>query len=153
MVSLYHRATPSQARILRAVEGAVKNAADAHPEWEFNSYIARSIAKRAAGTLTAQWPDVLAARSVPSDSDEEESCVSSRPASSLTWCKQAGKGTSEVSKRSGRGASQAIRRSPLPSLWKHLSIMCGQAKYAGQNERAETLIKVLRLVASMQEKK
>ena len=60
MVSLYKRATPSQARILRSVEGAVKNAADGHPSYNLPENFARSVAKRAAGTLTAQWPDVLA---------------------------------------------------------------------------------------------
>ena len=62
MASLYRRATPSQQRILRIVEGAVKNASDAHPEVLISPRLKRSIAKRAAGTLTAQWPDVLAAR-------------------------------------------------------------------------------------------
>jgi hypothetical protein len=71
MVSLYKRATPSQVRILWAVEGAVLNTADCHSELgailKPNPGLARSIAKRAAGTLTAQWPDVLAVRSAPSD--------------------------------------------------------------------------------------
>lgn len=62
MASLYKRATPSQAYILRAVEGAVKNAQDAHPEIQISQRHRRSIAKRAAGTLTAQWPEVLAAK-------------------------------------------------------------------------------------------
>src|SRR5258708_36230971 len=52
---------------MRAVEGAVLNVADAHGRPR-DRYIARSIAKRAAGTLTASWPEVLAARALlPSD--------------------------------------------------------------------------------------
>src|SRR5260370_35193289 len=67
MAPLYKRASPAQRRILRVVEGAVLNAADAHGRPR-DRYIARSIAKRAAGTLTASWPEVLAARSLlPSD--------------------------------------------------------------------------------------
>lgn len=51
MTSLYKRATPSQHRILRAVEGAVKNVADAHG-LEFSPRHARSIAKRTASTIS-----------------------------------------------------------------------------------------------------
>lgn len=65
MASLYNRATPSQARVLRIIEGAIKNACDAHPEIQISPRHRRSIAKRAAGTLTAQCQDVLAAK--PSD--------------------------------------------------------------------------------------
>lgn len=61
MTSLYNRASPPQARVLRIIEGAIKNAADAHDEIRVSPRHRRSIAKRAAGTLTAQWPDVLAA--------------------------------------------------------------------------------------------
>ena len=65
MASLYKRATPSQHFILRVVEGAVQNAQDAHPEMaRIPPKFTRSIAKRATGTLTAQWPDVLAARAL-----------------------------------------------------------------------------------------
>jgi hypothetical protein len=57
---LWNRATPSQYRMLRAIAGAVRNAAHAH-RLEIPKSFARSVAKRATGTLTAQWPDVLAA--------------------------------------------------------------------------------------------
>ncbi len=53
MASLYKRANDRQQRVLRIVEGAVKNAADHHPEFDYSPHLARSIAKRAAGTLTA----------------------------------------------------------------------------------------------------
>lgn len=61
MTSLYNRASPPQAHVLRIVEGAIKNAAHAHEEIKVSPRHRRSIAKRAAGTLTAQWPEVLAA--------------------------------------------------------------------------------------------
>lgn len=62
MTTLSKRATLRQARVLRMIEGAVKNALDAHPDYATmpRDKLARSIAKRAAGTLTAAWPDVLA---------------------------------------------------------------------------------------------
>lgn len=68
MASLYKRATPAQARMLRIVAGAVMNAAHAHPEVIIPESFARSVAKRAAGTLTAQWPEVLAANCTLSES-------------------------------------------------------------------------------------
>lgn len=61
MASLYSRATPQQARILRMIEGAIVNAAHAHPEIRISPRHRRSIAKRATGTLSSQWPEVLAA--------------------------------------------------------------------------------------------
>lgn len=61
MTTLYKRATPPQQRILRIVEGAIKNAADAHEEIKVSPRHRRSIAKRATGTLTAQFAEVLAA--------------------------------------------------------------------------------------------
>ena len=91
MTSLYNRATPSQKRILRIVEGAVKNAIDAHPGWNVPHNFARSVAKRAAGTLTAQWPDVLAAR--PSDSADDD-IVSSSPRPNRSGSKRDGRGAS-----------------------------------------------------------
>src|SRR5690348_84508 len=51
--------------MLRIVEGAVKNVADKDGK-QFDPYHARSIAKRAVGTLTAQMPEVLAASKIPS---------------------------------------------------------------------------------------
>lgn len=62
MVTLYKRATPTQRQILRIIEGAIKNAGDAHPEIkQLTPRMVRSIAKRAAGTLSSQWAEVLTA--------------------------------------------------------------------------------------------
>ena len=72
MASLYKRANAQQRRILRIVEGAVKNAADHHPEFTcFSPQLARSIAKRAAGTLSAEGKRsalaAVATKGTPSD--------------------------------------------------------------------------------------
>src|SRR4051794_38425435 len=61
MVTLSRRATPPQAMMLRIVEGAIKNASDAHGK-DFDPTFARSVAKRAVGTLSAEMPAVLAAQ-------------------------------------------------------------------------------------------
>lgn len=62
MTTLSKRASPRQKRLLRIVEGAVKNTIDAHPDWRQiePERLARSIAKRAVGTLSSQLDDVLA---------------------------------------------------------------------------------------------
>lgn len=124
------RMHPSKARIARAVRGAVINAADAHPNWHLDPRLASSIAKRAAGTLTAEWPDVLAARLARRQ--ERRSGVGSNPPSR-------------------RGASlQCGRRSPLKAVWQRLSRMVGEAKRAGEDCRAAALIDALRVVAKAQ---
>ncbi|MGM4906310.1 hypothetical protein AB8B21_05465 [Tardiphaga sp. 866_E4_N2_1] len=139
MSSLYKRANPSQKRILRVVEGAVRNAAHAHSDIIVPNSFARSVAKRAAGTLTAQWPDVLAAGfDEPSD----------RVGADISWTAQP-QGAQRL-KRAGRGSPHPLRRSPLPVLWKTLSAQIRPMREAGQSERAAAFIDVLKLIASMQ---
>lgn len=67
MSTLSKRATPLQQRLLRIVEGAVKNALHAHPGVRVPSTFASSVAKRAAGTLSAELAGMLAATPMPSE--------------------------------------------------------------------------------------
>jgi hypothetical protein len=60
MTTLYKRATSRQLLVMRIIEGAVRDAAQAHRGETDIARLARSIAKRATGTLTAEMPDVLA---------------------------------------------------------------------------------------------
>lgn len=139
MASLYKRASPQQRRILRIVEGAVRNAAYSHPEFAITNYFARSIAKRAAGTLTAQWPDVLAARSLPSDRADANSYLFARPRDA------------KIDKRRGRGLSHPRRRqSPLRALWKVLSAQISPLRAAGKTERADAFVEILKMIAELQ---
>lgn len=135
MASLYKRATPSQRRILRAVEGAIKNAAHAHPEIQISPPHRRSIAKRAAGTLTAQWPDVLAAR-VGASSESGDGPTLTGP-----W-RQPPQG----SKAAARGALRLAKRTPWRVLIQQLSRPLTELKAAGLNERAEAYIDVLKMI-------
>lgn len=134
MSSLYSRANARQIRILRAVEGAVHNVAHAHPGWISNRLAARSIAKRAAGTLTAIWPEVLAAPLLAS-SDLTEG----KPSHPLSRVRCG-------STSAARGASQPRKATPYRRLIREISQRIGPAKRAGQIERAETLIEVLRVI-------
>lgn len=150
MPSLYKRATPPQARIMRAVEGAVKNASDAHG-WNLDRRVGRSIAKRAAGTLSAQWPEVLAATSLPSD--WLSTYAPSGKSSALTPCYKGRDGVAQVVKPApGASVSDTRRRSPLSRVWKKLAIAIGKAKREGQIYRAEVLIQAIKIVAAEQQR-
>ena len=63
MTTLANRATPAQHRIMRVIHGACINAGHAHPQAGMTPSFARSIAKRATGTLSA-LPGVLAGKPV-----------------------------------------------------------------------------------------
>lgn len=144
MVSLYKCATPSQLRILRIVEGAVRNAAHGHPEYNIPDTFARSAAKRAAGTLTAQWPDVLAAK--PSEKvDVRGSQYIDRADGVICRTPKASR-ASHRPKATGRGSPQLHRRSPLPRLIKHLSILAGDARRSDNSERLAAIIEILRIM-------
>lgn len=135
MTTLDKRATPRQARVLRMIEGAVRNAAHAHPDAILPPRFARSIAKRAAGTLTSQWRDVLA---LPA-------AAASESADGHSWNRQSGEAET-VGPASRRGASQVRRRAPVRFLHNAVGRMAGEAKRAGDIARHEALRDVLRLI-------
>lgn len=130
--------TPSQLRIFKAVAGAVRNAAESHPSWNIDRRFEHSIAKRAAGTLTAGWPDVLAARSV--SSDEARDSTRTYPASCPVKLRRPGK----------RGSSGFQRRSPLKILWQQIAMQMKGVKASGDMARAAALIDVLKMIAELQ---
>lgn len=117
----------SSKRIYRAVAGAVRNVADCHPDWDMHHpQAARSIAKRAAGTLRAQWPEVLAA--TPSATPRRNA----------------------NSRRRGGGGSLGHRLPPFSArLHREVSRLVRPAKDAGNTERVAALIEVLRIIADM----
>ena len=143
MVTISKRANPTQRQIMRIVEGAVKNAADAHPDWPYHHSIGRSISKRAAGTLSAQLAGMLAAKAQnypPVSAEGETSLIAPPP-------------FAKPVKRSERGESRRSRLSPLRRVWKELSWRVGESRKNNQIERAEALIEMLKVVAALMEKK
>ena len=52
--------TPAKAKVGTIIGGAIDNALHAHPNFKMDMDLKESIIKRAVGTLTSQWPDVLA---------------------------------------------------------------------------------------------
>lgn len=141
MVSLYVRANPRQRKIFRIVEGSVRNTLHAHPDYQLPESAARSIAKRAAGTLTASWPEVLA---IPLESSERSEGIGSVPSGPDS--------VGPAAQRIRRGSPSRMRRPPLfAKLYRELSWRTGEARYKGHSERAETLIEILRLIDRMEQ--
>lgn len=133
MPSLYNRATPSQARILRIIEGAVLNTADAHGESR-DAWAARSIAKRATGTLTAQWPEVLAANSrLPAKAlAPDGKCRACERRAHAIRMRARNERIKLNGGRAERRASQLLRRSPLLVLWERLKREMWHLKHTDQ---------------------
>ncbi len=139
MATLLKRASASQYRMIRIIEGAVKNSIDAHPEWSIDPRFSSSIAKRAVGTLSAQWTETLAAE-MPS----ERALV--KP---LEGHARSGLLAGRIRKGS---VTPCYRRSPLRKVWKELSWRAGEARKNGQPERYVAFVEMLRVVGAMMEK-
>ena len=60
MTTLWKRASGPQQKMLRMITGAVLNTANAHPGKLPDEKFARGVAKRAVGTISAQWAELLA---------------------------------------------------------------------------------------------
>lgn len=120
----------------RIVAGAVRNAADGHPDWNLTRAMAQSIAKRAAGTLTAHLRETLAAPPSAGQTGEANTPT--------------GKHAAQRTGQRARGAPPHQRRSLLRLLRGRLGFMAGEARRAGQVERAQALVEVLRFIADQQ---
>lgn len=132
---------PSQRQIMRAVAGAVYNTLHAHPTWKVPPALPGSVAKRAAGTICSQWADGLAGVTGPSASGGS----GLRPS-----CREVGR--LPLDGRPKRGASTAIRRSPLRKLVQKLSRPLRKLKKEDP-ERAAVYIDVLKMIAKIEEER
>ena len=157
MASLYKRANERQRRILRIVEGAVKNVADHHPELSYSPRMARSIAKRAAGTLSAAWPEVLAgATPVSQPSPGQQVIPDGPPGSHSLAAQERGHGNTPLLPAPRGGAHPAmphpnlvkLQKKTLNQIWAKVVVLVGDAKRSNQTERAKALIDVLKLIAA-----
>lgn len=138
MATLWNRATPPQYRMLRAIAGAVRNAAHAH-QVELPKSFARSVAKRATGTLTAQWPDVLAATA-----NRRQNGARDRPAPREPRSSDLTEGLSKG------GRLRLLRRSPIRDIWKRFASGMGKIKREGTAEQYTIHLRVLRLLDEAQ---
>jgi hypothetical protein len=144
MASLYKRATPAQTKVLRAVEGAVHNAAHAHPEFIISDRFARSIAKRATGTISAV-PGLLA--DTPSRSKQDAALsLQGRPPTASQISTAPGASSDLVKAKSREAASTCKRRLLFFPVQTALGNLARQARKAGQQERLAALVEALRLI-------
>ena len=120
---------------MRMIEGACRNARHAHPNWDFDPRLEKSIAKRATGTLTAGWAEVLAAK----------------PSVSVAEQLPSGDGPQErkpLGPTSVKPAQRAIGlRGRTRLIHNRIRAMAGEARRAGNIERLNALADVLRLFA------
>ena len=145
MVTLAKRATPSQARILRIIEGAVLNTADAHG-FKRDERLARSVAKRAAGTLTAQWPEVLAGKPPKSEPVVVGYC---RTCERRRHLAKRGARLEHAILTSGvalRGSSHFNRRLPLLELWDRLNREMWHVSRSDDAAKIEAYRNLLRMI-------
>ena len=148
MSSLYKRATPRQARLLRMIEGACRNAAHAHPGRPLDDKLARGIAKRAAGTISAGWPDVLAMPAAWSEGEPDQFC--SPAAGDGRQLRTAGtRSIGSQRQIRSRGTPHGSWRAPLRHLHRAIGNATGEAARNGQTEREEAFKDVLRLIARL----
>lgn len=131
------RISKAHVMVYRAVEGAVRNTGDGHPKWHLSDVMAQSIAKRATGTLTASWPEVLAAKTTPSEAYDPE---------------LGGHWPPRPTTGRGKGGRRDSRRSPLHKLHNRIGNWVGTAKRSKDYARAQALIEVLREIDSMEKK-
>ncbi len=136
MATFLKRSSARQRRVFRAVAGAVENVRRAHPEWIQDSRAAGSVTKRAAGTLTAAWPEVLAVSPRWAPSERGSRVVAGCPAT---------RNGESLSRGGGRGS--LLASAPIRSAVKRLSLLAGRARREGQGELLEGLVEVLRILA------
>ena len=152
MTTLYKRATPSQKRMLQIIEGAVHNAMDAHSVPR-DQRMARSIAKRAAGTLSSQWKEVLAVNTKPSAKgtvshlkcgacERRASCVKLK-------VRKERAAYNESMRQFGRGVPHGERRSPLLTLWDRLKREMWQLRRTDLI-KFEARVELLRMIDKLQ---
>ena len=111
-------------------------------------HFARSISKRAAGTLTAQWPEVLALPRAASASLIELPALDQAPMRQLCISSDrprlnAGNGKGDT----GPGGQDTYRR-VLVRLAGQLGLLARNARQENKLERLEGLISALRIIGA-----
>jgi hypothetical protein len=157
VTTLYKRASPPQHRVLHIIEGAIKNASDAHKEIKVSLRHRRSIAKRAAGTLTAQWPEVLAAtrrsgglkpvQTAPSENTRLKGLRSPRmrALARFTEARDAGRYFNPASE----AGEPLVSTLPLLGVAETALRACaGPLVHSGDTELAEAIIAVLKIIGT-----
>jgi len=149
MTTLYKRASPQQAQALRIIAGAVLNTNDAHPgKYQgVNARFARSVAKRAVGTLFAQMADVLAVgTSWPSEADSGQL---SDPIRAGDSCTLSGNRPAQIGSRSARANESSHSLALINRAEEAVRRLGNPARANGQPERAEAFIEALTVLGRL----
>lgn len=113
------------------IEGAVCDAANGHPQWDFDKRFVQSISKRAAGTLSAQWPHIFAISRAKVVNIIERAKPTLRA-------------------REKRRNMAVLRNQRQPNYIKTLTVeignLAGEARRAGNTEREKACIEILRMI-------
>ncbi len=137
MSSLWKRANGPQYRMLKIVAGAVLNAAHFHPGKPVDKKFARSVAKRAVGTISSQWAGLLAAPNKASSGAARgtpDHTARRRRAYLMALCK--------------RGPARGYDRwPPLAIAVKNISRKIRPAREAGDHARADAYVECLKIIA------
>ena len=166
MSSLYRRPTPFGAALLRIAEGSTRAAFHDHPDWGIKATdkAARSVAKRVAGTVAADWPrlSAIAAKAGMVAKLDGTVMIPSSDASRINLGRQAGGGArGPHSTRAGMvsqerpGPLARARLHGLQTAHKAVAAMIGETKRAetagaisaeDAAARKATLIDALRII-------
>jgi hypothetical protein len=150
--TLWKRASPREAKVLRIICGAVLNTSDAHPgKYKIDARFARGVAKRAVGTLSAQWADVLAVElSRPSRAASGNLVIGSRAGDTSS---NSGLRSAQLLSRKLGGASERLRSlAPLKRAEKELARRISPARARGEIERANALIEALTVMGTFRKR-
>jgi hypothetical protein len=125
--------------MLRAIAGAVENTSHAH-KLALPENFARGVAKRAVGTLTAQWPDVLASATVIWRQEQGRD----------TYVSRALRGSEVMESLAKGGRLRLLRRSPIRAIWYMYAKRMFKIRRQGTEEEYQTHCRILRLLDQAQ---
>lgn len=134
---------------MRIVAGAVINAAHGHPEVQIGPQFARSVAKRAAGTLTAQWPDVLALPAAYAGAPEAQSgCTLNHSGALASHALRGQESRASQTEKAPRGKGERRSRPSLRFLHNALGNAAMRARREGDAALLADLRTALRAVGA-----
>ena len=138
MSTLWKRASGPQFRMLRIVSGAVLDAANAHPHKVPDKSFARSVAKRAVGTISSQWAELLAAET------KVDPLSGKRPVSLSPGRNHRSPATSD-----GGGRPQFVKADPFAKLCHRLGKMITPLRLSGDTEAVDAIREAIKAIAPL----
>ena len=117
----------------RIVEGAIKNAADAHPDWLLNREFVFSVNKRLISALVKRWPEIFLLTS--QTEIKVPATLRKNHPSSIFHAKK-----TTLKKRLQK------RHNAIEALESTLGEMARQARENGNQERYTAIVDILRLI-------